>query len=93
MVNVTQPRWQDVSASAGREISLPTSGAVEIQFRSDNATVDPAVCRVIILEPQAALAQMASSTQAGAPVAYTDARFRPGFADDEEPTWEDAAWQ
>ena len=93
MVNVTQPRWQDVPTQGRREISLPASGAVEIQLRSDTATVDPAVCRVIILEPHAARAQMASGTHAGAPVAYTDARFRPGFADEEEPTWEDAAWQ
>jgi len=94
MVNVTQPRWQDVPDVARRKISLPTAaGAVEIQFRSDIATADPAVCRVIILEPRAALAQVASSTLADAPVSYTNARFRPGYADDEEPTWEDAAWQ
>ena len=102
MMNVTQPRWKDVPVLAGREVSLPTAaGAVEIQFRTDVLTVDPAVYRIIVLDPRSATAdapagqpQATSSTHA-----FTSAGFagtwssRFGLTEDEVPTWEDAAWQ
>ena len=102
MVNVTQPRWQDVPELAGREIPLPTAaGALQIQFRSDVLTVDPAVCRIIVLDPRSASAEVTAgqlqstySTHAFASVDYAgtwSSRF--GVTEDEVPTWEDAAWQ
>ena len=95
MENVTQPRWQDVPTLTGRRMPLPpAAGTVEIQFRSDVATADPAVCRIIILEPSAAAAQVTSGTHAEVSVGHVgtwSSRF--GFTEDEEPTWEDAAWQ
>jgi len=101
VVNVTQPR-QDVPTLAGREISLPTAaGAVEIQFRSDALAADPAVYRIIVLDPRSATAdvpisraQPTSSTYAIASTDYIgtwSSRF--GRTEDEVPTWEDAAWQ
>ena len=100
MVNVMQPWWQDVPAVAGREMSLPTAtGAVEIQFRSDVAIAEPAVYRVIIMEPSPATAESLASQQHEAPgtyasgsTGYTGVWSRPDLLD-EEPTWEDAAWQ
>jgi len=102
MVNVTQPRWQDVPVGTGREVLLPTAaGAVEVQFRSDVLAVDPAVCRIIVLDPRSATAdvpasrtQPTSSTYAIASADYVgiwSSRF--GRTEDEVPTWEDAAWQ
>ena len=95
MVNVMQTRWHDTLAGVGRQVSLPTSsGALEIQFRSDLATAEPAaVCRIIVMEPLTGAAQAASSAHASPSLLSMGERFRPGFADDEEPTWEDAAWQ
>lgn len=102
MVNVTQPRWQDAPVMTRREASLSTTaGAVEIPSGFEILAVDPAVYRVIVLDPRSATANMpavrprtTSSTYAVASTDYVgtwSSRF--GLTEDEVPTWEDAAWQ
>ena len=82
---MTETQPQGVSALPGQEYSLPTAaGSVEIKFQSVNPTADQAPCRIIIVQPGAASDR---STE------FTGASSGFGFTGDEEPTWEDAAWQ
>ena len=101
MVNVTQPRWQNVPVSAGREFPLPiASNSVEIQLRTDIPTMERALCRIIILQPEPGTAEafgvgrlVATTTLDKSWNGYQGAWPRLGLSEDEEPTWEDAAWQ
>ena len=87
-MTVTRP--QEFTTVSGREFSLPTAaGSVEIKFQSSNTAADQVPCQIIILQPGSALAE-ATSAQS---TEYTGIVSGFGFADDEEPTWEDAAWQ
>ena len=101
MVNVTQPRWQNAVASAVREFSLPpAANSVEIQLRTDISTAEQAHCRIIILQPDSGTVeafgvgrQVATTTHDNSWNGYQGAWPRLGLSEDDEPTWEDAAWQ
>jgi hypothetical protein len=82
VMTVTRP--QEVAAQSSRAFSLPTAaGTVEIKFQTGNTAVDQAPCQIIVVQPES---HSSRSTD------YTGATSDFGFTD-EEPTWEDAAWQ
>jgi hypothetical protein len=82
VMTVTRP--QEVAAQSSRAFSLPTAaGTVEIKFQTGNTAADQAPCQIIILQPEAVSAQSSEYTTTSSGFGFTD----------EEPTWEDAAWQ
>ena len=98
MVSLMPTYWQEAAAPTSRGPTLPpAAGAVEIRLTSDVPNADRALCRILILplgpaaaEPQVDRLRAAPSTHDDGSV---DQWFHLGPSDEEEPTWEDAAWQ
>jgi hypothetical protein len=82
VMTVTRP--QSAPALPAKEFTLPTAtGSVEIKFQSGNTAVEQAPCQIIIVQPESVNARSSEYTLASSGIGFSD----------EEPTWEDAAWQ
>jgi hypothetical protein len=89
VLTLTRPQSLKAPAQSFQEFSLPTNaGAVEIQVQAESPA-DLALCRIIILQPQSPTTNRYTDRTAG----FLGSTNGSGALEDEEPTWEDAAWQ